>query len=371
MIDGKKILVVEDEDILRTNVTRMLELEKFDVKNACNGRVALERLSEGVPDLILCDVMMPEMNGYEFLRQVRANKETSGTPFIFLTAKTEKQDFREGMSLGADDYLPKPFSRDELLKAITSRLKKHDLLFREAEGQLEELRNNLANALPHEYLTPLNGILGFSKILIHDSEILSTEEVKEIAIAINDSAQRLSRVTTNILTFSRLQLVATNKELQAQMRNAIAIDLEGTIASVIYSRAEGAGRMNDLSLSVRESAIGISATYLMKIIEELIDNALKFSSKGSIIRVKGSIDFSGKIYRLRISDMGIGMSQDQVAKIGAYMQFDRTRNEQQGFGLGLSITQQIINLHNGSLNVQSVLDNGTTVEVLLPITAVD
>jgi DNA-binding NarL/FixJ family response regulator len=124
----KKILVIEDEPEMRRNLATILRLEKFDVSQAENGRVGLDLARKNIPDLILCDVMMPELDGHGVLQALRENSNTANVPFIFLTAKGEKADQRSGMNLGADDYLTKPVAKDDLLNAISARLKRNDQL---------------------------------------------------------------------------------------------------------------------------------------------------------------------------------------------------------------------------------------------------
>lgn len=122
----KKILVIEDEPEMRRNLTTILKLEKFAPFNAENGRLGLDLARRERPDLILCDVMMPEMDGYAVLHALREDPDTVSIPFIFLTAKGEKSDLRSGMNLGADDYLTKPVAKADLLNAITARLKRQE-----------------------------------------------------------------------------------------------------------------------------------------------------------------------------------------------------------------------------------------------------
>ena len=122
----KKILVIEDEPEMRRNLATILKLEKFDVVQAENGRAGVDVAKKELPDLILCDVMMPEMDGHAVLQALRGNPKTVTTPFIFLTAKGEKADFRSGMDLGADDYLTKPVAKTDLLNAIAARFKRSD-----------------------------------------------------------------------------------------------------------------------------------------------------------------------------------------------------------------------------------------------------
>lgn len=118
------VLVVEDHAIMRENIVTLLEIEGYRVTAAANGRLAVEAAKREAPDLILCDVMMPEMDGHEVLRALRAHKPTASTPLIFLTARGEKTDIRTGMNLGADDYLTKPVANADLLAAIEARLER-------------------------------------------------------------------------------------------------------------------------------------------------------------------------------------------------------------------------------------------------------
>ena len=127
----KKILVIEDEPQMRRNLTTILRLEKFQPIAAENGRVGAELAKKEMPDLILCDVMMPELDGHGVLQSLRADSATAAIPFIFLTAKGEREDLRTGMNLGADDYLTKPVAKTELLAAITARLQRSEQTQRE------------------------------------------------------------------------------------------------------------------------------------------------------------------------------------------------------------------------------------------------
>jgi len=140
----KKILVIEDEPEMRRNLTTILRLEKFRPLSAENGRVGVELAKKENPDLILCDVMMPELDGYGVLAALRAETETVAIPFIFLTAKGEKPEIRAGMNLGADDYLTKPVAKPDLLAAIRSRLE------RTVQLAIPEFKPNFDSARPLE-----------------------------------------------------------------------------------------------------------------------------------------------------------------------------------------------------------------------------
>ena len=124
----RKLLVIDDHDDIRENIAEILSLAGYDAQTAENGKRGVEKALRDVPDLVICDIMMPELDGYGVLHLLRKNPSTENVPFIFLTAKTERGDFRKGMEMGADDYITKPFDDIELLNAIEIRLKKYDVL---------------------------------------------------------------------------------------------------------------------------------------------------------------------------------------------------------------------------------------------------
>lgn len=137
----KKILLIEDNDDVRNNTAEILELSNYKVIVAENGKAGVEKAIEHTPDLIICDIMMPVLDGYGVLHAVQKNEAIKNIPFIFLTAKTERSDIRKGMELGADDYITKPFSGTELLNAVDCRLKKHELLKKDLSPDLQGLQH--------------------------------------------------------------------------------------------------------------------------------------------------------------------------------------------------------------------------------------
>jgi DNA-binding response OmpR family regulator len=140
---ARNVLIIEDSDDVRENMKEILELSSYKVHSACNGKEGLEMAQKNAPDIILCDVMMPELDGYGILRGLSNNPKTKNIPFIFVTAKSEKQDFRTGMDLGADDYLTKPFNGNDLLSLVSARLKKAEVL----NGLLKSNFNDLEEFL--------------------------------------------------------------------------------------------------------------------------------------------------------------------------------------------------------------------------------
>lgn len=147
----EKVLIIEDNEDVRENIAEILELANYNVTTVQNGKVGIKIANKVKPDLIICDIMMPDIDGYGVLEALSSSKKTASVPFIFLTAKTEKSDIRKGMNLGADDYLTKPFEEKDLLNAIESRLKKHDFLKKEFSKNVKGLNDFIDEA--SEYIS--------------------------------------------------------------------------------------------------------------------------------------------------------------------------------------------------------------------------
>jgi CRP-like cAMP-binding protein len=149
---NKKILLIEDNEAMRENIAEILSLAHYTVVTAVNGKEGVSLAETEKPDLIICDIMMPELDGYGVLHMLSRNSETASIPFIFLTAKAERSDLRKGMEMGADDYLTKPFDDLELLNAVESRLKKNDILKKEFSKSLEGLQDFISDVRGSEVL---------------------------------------------------------------------------------------------------------------------------------------------------------------------------------------------------------------------------
>lgn len=154
-MEMKKILLIEDNEDIRENTSEILELSNYKVITAENGKIGVEKAIEHVPDLIICDIMMPELDGYGVLHAIQKNEAIKNIPFIFLTAKTERSDFRKGMELGADDYITKPFDGTELLNAVDRRLKKLELLKKDLSPGIEGYNHLVQSTLGKDPLMNL------------------------------------------------------------------------------------------------------------------------------------------------------------------------------------------------------------------------
>src|SRR5437879_1821 len=279
-----KILVIDDDPSLREVIQISLQHAGFEVVEADNGVAGVQQACAQLPDLILCDVRMERMDGYRTLAALRQDTATAPIPVILMTGQADTAGMRQGMELGADDYLSKPFTVPQLLAAVNARLKKLQSVRELAERKLADLRANISLALPHELLTPLNGILGFTDILITDHRHLQPDEIVSMSEAIRDSAKRLQRLIENFLIFAQIELLQAD-QLQA-LREGQTLDLRKQIERVAQVRAGRAGRAEDLVLDMCEASAAITEDYFTKIVDELLENALKFSTLSRPLHVQ-------------------------------------------------------------------------------------
>jgi len=358
---GKKVLVIDDTDEVRMIIAESLNLYGFVTMSAEDGTSGVDMARKNMPDLIICDINMPNMDGYATLTALREEDSTATIPFIFLSGATDKINMRRGMELGADDYLTKPFTHKELLAAVNARLEKQADLKRESEKKLDELRGNITMALPHELRTPLNGILGLANLMIDDYAGMPPEEVLESAKSIHESALRLHRLIENFLLHSQIELMASEKKKIETASNSTTIALDQIVPEVARKVAGRFKREADLVLDVAPGTLLIPADHFKKIVEELVDNAFKFSDAGKPVRVSTSTSINNFV--LTISDKGRGMSTEQLASVGPHMQFERKTYEQQGSGLGLIIAKRLTELLGGQMTLESQAAKGTTAKV--------
>jgi signal transduction histidine kinase len=358
-----KILVIDDEEWLREMVQLALTQRGYDVIEAGNGAKGIEVARKELPDLVLCDVNMGKMDGYGTLSSLRNESSTASIPFILMTGLADNAGMRHGMELGADDYLAKPFTIDALYAAVEARLKKVQAVRQEAEKKLADLRDNISLMLPHELRTPLNGILAYGEILASDAANLPAKEVAEMGQVIHDSGKRLEHLIENFLIYAQLEILGTDQQKINALRAKQTPAAGALVERVAREQAEQANRLQDLDLQISSATVPMSEEYLAKIVSELVHNAFKFSSAGSKVHV-ALVEVPNGI-ALTVTDHGRGFETEHITKVGAYMQFDRKMQEQQGLGLGLGIAKRLTELHGGTLIIQSRRGTETKITVKL------
>lgn len=360
-----KILVIEDNADILEEVLTWLWLEDYEAIGAADGRIGIDQALTQAPDLILCDIMMPEKDGYRVLLELRTHLATALTPFIFMTAKQERVDIRYGMELGADDYITKPFSHEELLGAVRSRLARRDRFVQESDQRVSTMREHLLHMLPHELRTPLVGILGIGELLSQDAASLTPAEISDYAALITSSGQRLYRLVENHLLYAQLEIYAADPQKAARLDRTQVT----AVAHVVYDTSEQVANLYErataLTLEVQPANLRIAKPDLSKIVYELLDNAFKFSKTPTPVQVSGKVQ--GDSYTLAITDQGHGLTPENLARLDAYAQFERSTHEQQGAGLGLAIVRRLAALASGAVQIESTVGIGTVVYVTLPM----
>ncbi|MBM3879283.1 MAG: hybrid sensor histidine kinase/response regulator [Verrucomicrobia bacterium] len=360
----EKILVIEDDPSIRQVIYRALGDDGYDVLTAENGLVGTEMARAQRPDLILCDVRMDVLDGFATLEALRRDKETTAIPFILMTGYPDADDARHGAELGADGYLPKPFSIPQLRATVRAKLKQQWAVREQADQRMADLTTAISCVLPHELRTPLNGILGFAEMIVSDYPALQPQEVISMAQAIIESAQRLHRLTENMLLFAQIELAAHDPAKLSLIRAGRTADIRPPITARAKQCAQAASRELDLHLDLAPLAAAMAPDHLSRVIAELVGNAFKFSLPGSSVQV--SAHTHGAQTLIAVRDAGRGMKPEHVAAVGAYVQFERKFHEQQGSGLGLAIAKRLAELHAGTLAISSQVGLGTTVTVTLP-----
>ena len=355
-----RILIIEDQDDIRATLRDLLEIHGHEVIMAEDGVVGV-KLAAQMPDFIFCDMSMPHLDGRGVLAAVKEMPEIRDVPFVFLTANAERHQQREGMALGADDYITKPFSEDDIVKAIAARTSRQQGV-REKIQQLTTHQQRAINAQwSHELLTPLNAILGTLELLELEADMIAPAELKELLAIIRDGAVRQERLSRKLIRyFSVEQMLHAPLAKRGHCQAGQAIQA-GAAKADRTKNPEG-----KLALSAEPGAVAVDEESLTFAIGEVVSNALNFSAPNGPVMVTG-INRHGR-YRIEIVDQGPGLTAEQRASIGAFTQFERQKREQQGLGLGLAIARATAKLAGGQFTLQAGTgERGLTVVFDLPI----
>ncbi len=365
-METQHILVVEDHESLLAAIQHVLEIEDYSVLTAIDGVEALDMMDKVRPDLIVADIMMPRMNGYEFYEAVRARPEWVPIPFIFLTARSEKEDMLKGKSLGVEDYIVKPFDPEELVIAVQARLKRTQAIQEASEADFEQLKQQIVNTLSHELRTPLTYIQGYTALALEDTH--TAKYLQDFLLAIKGGADRLTRLVEDMLLLVQLDTGQAMKDFESLAD--VQQDLNGIVKHTVQQYAEQASTQ-DMTLQVETTPnppqIRLCEPFFVNALGRLVDNAIRFSrNDGKQVTV--SIRASDEWGEIIVQDEGIGIATEQVPHLfERFRQIDREEMEQQGAGLGLAIAQGLIALHGGEITVDSKLGEGSTFTIRLPI----
>lgn len=363
------ILLVEDDPGISLALTEILEFVGYRVTSTGNGQEALAALATIHPDLIISDIVMPGMDGYQLLEAVRERPDWLDIPFIFLSGRDQKIEVRHGKQLGADDYLTKPFEKDDLLVAIESKLRRRDELERLNQRRAKSLKRTILNTLTHEFRTPLTYITAYLNLLddIEGEDKLGPEELRNFMRGIRRGSERLSRLVEDFIFLVELETGEARAGYESRRHRVSHLpELVSDVAKAYEGRAAGRGVELVLELPAELPAVEADSGMLSNALGRLLDNAIKFSKKrGGRITVTGAgADISVEI---AVHDNGIGIDPESMGRLfDVFSQINRAKLEQQGSGSGLAIAQGIAKLHGGAIRAESRLGEGSTFTLELP-----
>jgi len=352
----KTILLIDDDPQVRTMFGVALRRSGYHVIEADSGVTGLEMARQHLPDLILSDIHMPGGDGSTLLRDIRHDPELRSKQVVLMTGRPDLVTPRKGMEEGADDFLVKPVSLDALRSCVEARFSRASISWRVEDQMLAQLRSSVPSNLPHEFFTPLAGIIGLMEILRADSAGLTPEEVRDIYDDIYQSALRLNRTLRNYLLILDLQTASSEP---------VPTLSPGEVEKSILAGVKEALRLNkrreDVTVQVNACSISVKPEDLSRMVEELVDNACKFSRQGTPVKVELNTDG-----RLIITDEGRGLTPEEIARVGAFQQFDRKKQEQQGLGLGLVLVQKLTALGKAEFSLTSQPGKGTQAQIVFP-----
>jgi two-component system, sensor histidine kinase and response regulator len=362
---------VEDDAHLLHGIREILTLEQYKVLIADNGQAALNCLEDesAPPDLIVSDIMMPVMNGFELLTAVRRDPRWLTLPFIFLTAKGEKADVQRGRRLGVDDYLHKPFDPDELLTTIESRLERHRALTAAHTQAMADLKRNILMILNHEFRTPLTLVVAYADMLNdQNAEQLNREELALFLRGVNSGAERLRRLVENFILLVELETGESNKVFQ--WRKGPIHDAQHLLLSAVNSVRRNPKVDNEFHFECDPTIPSFVADrdYLITALIQLLDNAIKFSDSKSPIHIGARCESETNKIIFWVRDEGRGIDAKNLDEIWkSFYQPDRGQFEDQGAGSGLAIVRGVVDLHSGRVDVESERGVGSTFRLTIPL----
>jgi two-component system sensor histidine kinase/response regulator len=358
-IPRSSVLIVDDITKNLQVVGTILRQAGYAVTPATSGAEALDGLREHLPDLILLDLMMPEMDGLEVCRRLKTDPLTQPIPVIFLTASNEMEHLVRGFEVGAVDYVTKPFNPPELLARVRTHLElKHarDTIVRYGQelSRLNEEKNEFMGIAAHDLRSPLNAVKGYSEMVLEDPALAreNAELIKRIQVA----AARMVEMVQNLLDANRIE--------RGEMKlNLAPTDLVPALHSVVETqRPHAAAKQQTLHLDSESAAlvVHLDPIVTVQILENLVSNAVKYSPRGNDIFVRLKRHAPG--VRVEVQDQGPGLSaEDQKKLFGKFARLSaKPTGGEHSTGLGLSIVKKMVEAMNGKVWCESELGRGAT-----------
>lgn len=354
------VLIIESDPLDRNVMTEVLTNYGYTTCVPAPPESIFETIRKQGVDIVISQTPSPSFDSFQLLKTIRNDAKLAKIIFIFISETNNSEDFRRGMMAGADDFLNKPYFIEDLLRTIHTRLICKTPNDPKKVHQLDGLING---TLPHQMRSPITMVIGAAHILHEKAKHIDDKDIKQLATMLEHSGNELNRITENFLMLMQLDLLKYDQERLDAVKHAQFHCLPDIINTVCCATAEKHQREKDLTIIDEATSVDIwfSAAELEKILEEVVDNAFKFSHSPEPVTV--TVKNSRKHLTIIIEDQGRGISEDEMANIGAFTQFGRKFYEQQGLGLGLAIAQKIVTLYGASINFTHNRKTGAKVTI--------
>lgn len=375
------LLIIDDLEDNRTLLRADLEdeISGIRISEATNGEDALRMMCSTNYTLAICDVLMPQMDGFSVLIKAREHALSSGVPFLFLSALRQQETIKKGLELGAVDFLVKPYDIDELVNKVRNlaRIRQLQVELEASQKQLieanallqrmNEEKNSVMQIVSHDLRSPLSGIRGLANILQTEEDASNPTTVREFSSMIADTADSLIRLVNDLMNIARME-AGVPVELQCS-----PCDMSELLQSCIGAFARAADKKN-INVSYGKKCADTTAVVdeakVRHVVGNLLSNAIKFTNTGGAVYVelRSETVKNQAHWIIEVRDTGIGIPSEQLPQLFEHFangQRPGTNNER-GVGLGLPLVRFFAGLHNGEVVVHSKEGEGTAVEVHLP-----
>jgi signal transduction histidine kinase len=357
-----RVLVVDDEPANRLLLRELLEGNGYLVLEAVNGEEGLVFATDGRPDVILLDIMMPKLDGYEVCRRLKAAPETRAVPVLMVTSLSERRERLEGIRAGANDLVTKPIDRADLLLRVRNAVVTKQL-YDQMENQyvrlreLESLRDSLVHMLVHDVRTPLSSLSAYVELLGMDLTNFDAEEAARSVVELKTLVRRMSDMVDTVLDLNRME--AGKMPLDPQ-----EIDLRALLREAVQALGPRGVERVRLELPDKALAAVVDQELIGRVVINLVGNALKFSRDG--IPVLVSVDASDAEVEVSVRDSGPGIPEADLGIIFEKFGQARTQQRNHGTGLGLTFCRMAVEAHGGGIGARSAVGAGSIFWFRLP-----
>ncbi|MCL4252721.1 MAG: response regulator [Anaerolineae bacterium] len=353
------ILVVDDTQTNREVMARILSRKKYQHKSVASGEEALISVAQRLPDLILLDISMPGMDGFEVCERLKADERSRDIPVMFISALDETEDKVRAFQVGGVDYITKPFKIEEVLARVDTQITL--AMQRKEIIALSELKDQLIRTVSHDLKNPLHVIMGYAALLIDGGYTTSADDVSSMSKHIYSSAERMYILITNLLELSHLEDSSDLQLTPLSLSNLCA-----DMMPEFEMSAQAKQQTLTVDLPPDEVIINGDSMRLGQVLSNLVSNAIKYTPQNGHVRL--SISQDNQTVKVCVEDNGFGIPKEAIPQL--FNKFYRVNTIEhrsvEGTGLGLSIVKAIIEQHHGQIWVESELNKGSKFTFSLP-----